>query len=44
MIADMINNKKINLVVSELFLEEENLIFQLYLLQNHSLKYQKMFN
>ena len=42
MIADMINIKKLNPVVSELFLEVENLIFLLSLLPNHILKYQKM--
>ena len=42
MIAEMINIKKLNPVVSELFLEVENLIFLLSLLPNHILKYQKM--
>ena len=41
MIADMINNKRLNPVVTELFLEAENLICLLFLLQNHILKYQK---
>ena len=41
MIADMINSKKLNPVVTELFLEAENLICLLFLLQNHILKYQK---
>ena len=39
MIADMINNKKLNPVVKA---EAENSIFQLPLLLNHTLKCQKM--
>ena len=50
MIADMINNNKLNPIVTELFylifiyilIEVENLIFLLPLLRNHILKYQKM--
>ena len=42
MIADMINNKKLNPVVTELFIEAENLIFVLSLLPNRILKWQKM--
>ena len=42
MIADMINNKKLNPVVTELFLEGENFTFLLSLLFNHTLKCQKM--
>ena len=42
MIADMINNKKLNPLVTELFIEVENLIFLLYLLSNRILKFQKM--
>ena len=42
MIADMINNKKLNPVVTELFIRVENLIFLLYLLLNRILKCQKM--
>ena len=42
MIADMINNNKSNPIVTELFIEVENLIFILSLLRNHILKYQKM--
>ena len=50
MIADMINNNKLNPIVTELFylifiyilIEVENLIFLLSLLRNHILKYQKM--
>ena len=42
MIADMSNNKKLNLVVTELFLVVQNLIFLFFLLLNHTLKCQKM--
>ena len=42
MIADMINNKKLNPVVTELFLEAENLIFLLGLLLSYTLKFQKI--
>ena len=50
MIADMINNNKLNPIVTELFylifiyilIEVENLIFLLSLLRKHILKYQKM--
>ena len=42
MIADMIINKKLNPVVTELFIEVENLIFLLYLLLSRILKCQKM--
>ena len=38
MIADMISNNKLNPIVTELFLEIENLIFLLPLLHNHILK------
>ena len=41
MIADMINNKKLNSIVTYL-LEVENEIFLLFLLQNHTLKSQRM--
>ena len=41
MIADMINNNKLNPIVTELF-EVKNLIFLLSLLRNHILKCQKM--
>ena len=37
MIADLINNKRLNSIVTEL-LEAENSIFQLSLLLNHTLK------
>ena len=42
MIADMMNNKKLNPVVTELFIEVENLIFLLYLFLNRILKCQKI--
>ena len=42
MIAVMINNKKLNPVVTELFIRGK--IFQLHLLYNHTLKCQKMFD
>ena len=42
MIADMINNKKLNPVVIELFIRVENLIFLLPLLLDHTLKCQKV--
>ena len=41
MIADMIHNKKLNSIITEL-LEVENQIFLLFLLPNHILKLQKM--
>ena len=45
MIADMVNNKKLDPIVIELFIREvENLIFLLFLLHNNILKYQKKFN
>ena len=40
MIADMINNKKLDSIVTEL--EAEKLIFLLFLLRNRILKCQKM--
>ena len=43
MIADMINNKRLNPIVTELFIRgKKNLIFLLFLLPNHILKCQKM--
>ena len=43
MIADIINNKKLNPVVTELFIRGRKLnIFELSLLLNHILKCQKM--
>ena len=42
MIADMINDNKLNPIVRNCLLEVENLIFLLSLLHNHILKCQKM--
>ena len=42
MIADMINNNKLNPIVTELCIRGRNLIFLLSLLHNHNLKFQKM--
>ena len=42
MIADMINHKKLNPIVIELFIRRKNLIFLLSLLPNRILKCQKM--
>ena len=42
MIADMINNNKLNPIVTELFIEAENLIFLFSLLRNLILKCQKV--
>ena len=42
MIADMINNKKLNPIVTELFTRSRKLIFLLFLLHNLILKCQKM--
>ena len=42
MIADMIYNKRLNSIVTELFIGVENYIFFLFLLPNHTLKFQKM--
>ena len=42
MIADMIYNKKLNSIVTELFIRERNKIFLLFLLPNHTLKIQKL--
>ena len=44
MIADMIPNKKLNSIVTQLFIRGRNWIFPLFLLLNHTLKFQKMFN
>ena len=43
-IADMINNKKLNPVVTELFIRDRkfNILFLLSLFLNHTLKCQKM--
>ena len=42
MIADMINNKKLNSVVSELFIRRRDLTFLLLLLHNCILRFQNM--
>ena len=42
MIADMINNKKVNPSVTELLIRGKNLLFLLSLLLNHTLKCQKV--
>ena len=42
MIADMINNKKLNSIVTELFIRGRKLNFLLFLLPNHILRFQKM--
>ena len=44
MIADMINNNKLNPIVTDYLLEVEKLIFLLSLLHNHILKYQKTYD
>ena len=41
MIADMISNEKLNAIVTELFVRGRKL-FPLYLLHNHTLRFQKM--
>ena len=41
-IADMINNKKLNAAVTELFIRARKLNISLFLSHNHILKYQKM--
>ena len=41
MIADMISNEKLNSIVTELFIRGRKL-FPLYLLHNHTLRFQKM--
>ena len=42
MITDMINNKKLNVIITELFIRVENLIFLLSLLHNLILRCQKV--
>ena len=39
MITDMISNKKLNLIVTELFIRDRNLAFHLFILHNRILKY-----
>ena len=41
MIADMIANKKLNSIVTELFIRGRNYMFLLFLLHNHILKFQR---
>ena len=41
-IADMINNKRLNPIVTELFIRGKNLVFLLHLSFNHTSKCQKM--
>ena len=41
MIADMINNKKLNSIITELFVRERKL-FLLFLSRNHVLRFQRM--
>ena len=42
MIANMIHNKKLNSIITELFIIGRSKIFLLYLLRNHILKSQRM--
>ena len=42
MIADMINNKRINPIVTDLFVRGKKLNNSILLLHNHTLKYQRM--
>ena len=42
MIVDMIQNKKLNSIVAELFVRLRKLNISLFLLPNHTLKFQKM--
>ena len=42
MIADMIHNKKLNSIVTELFIRGRKLNISLVFLLNHILKFQKM--
>ena len=43
-IADMIDNRKLNPVVTELFIRGRKLIISIFLLHNHILKYQEKLN
>ena len=43
MIADMIHNKKLNSIITELFFRGRKLNFLLFLLPNHTSMFQKMF-
>ena len=42
MVADMIHNKKLDSIVTELFIRGRKLNISLVLLRNHTLKFQKM--
>ena len=42
MIADMINNKILNSIITELFIRCRKLNISLFLLHNHALRFQKM--
>ena len=42
MIANIIHNKKLNSIVTELFIRGRKLNISLVLLRNHTLKFQKM--
>ena len=42
MIADIIHNKKLNSIVTELFIRVENQIYLLFLSHNNILRYQKI--
>ena len=42
MIADIINNKKLNPIVTELFITGRKLNTSIVLLRNHILRFQKM--
>ena len=44
MIADMLSNKKLNPIVTELFISDRKLKFLLLLLHNFILLYQKILN
>ena len=42
LVTDMINNKKINSIVTELFIRDRKLNISLAFITNHVLKHQKM--
>ena len=42
MIADMINNNKLNPIVTEFFIRDRKLNISIVFIHNHILKYQKM--
>ena len=43
MIADMINNKRLDPIVTELFIRDRKLGISIVFITNHTLKCQKMF-